>query len=122
MILERLDDIINKNKTMNKFILIYSVYKSEVEAKEMVSKLLKEKLIACANLFPINSLYEWNGKMEDAREIVAILKTRKENWDKVRDFVVKVQKGSTYDCPCIIKLAEVEANEDYNSWIHSSTI
>lgn len=101
-----------------KFILIYVTHKDMKEAKKMSSALLEKKFIACVNFFPIQSQYRWKGKIETAREVVSILKTRKADWKKVKRYI---EEHHPYETPCIIKLAEVEANESYASWIHAET-
>jgi periplasmic divalent cation tolerance protein len=79
---------------------------------------LNQKLIACVNFFPITSQYRWKGNIETASEVTAVLKTRLENWDKVKDYI---EKSHPYETPCVIKLAEVEANDSYTSWIQEET-
>lgn len=101
-----------------KFILIYTTHKNIEEAEKISNPLLKKKLIACVNYFPITSSYHWKGEIVTASEITAILKTKIENWDKVRSYI---ESNHPYETPCIIKLAEVEANDSYASWIHSET-
>ena len=71
-------------------------------------------MIACVNFFPISSEYHWKGEIASSNEIVAILKTTKTNWPKVRDFI---EENHPYETPCIIKLAEVEANQGYADWV-----
>ena len=100
------------------FILIYVTHKNLEEAKKIASVLLDKKLIACANFFPIESAYFWKGKIEDAKEYVSLLKTRKENWNKVK---LEIKRVHPYETPCILKI-EVEANEDYEKWVNSETI
>ena len=85
------------------------------EAKKVASHLLEQKLIACANFFPIESACWWKGKIENSNEIVSIVKTKKENWEKVKEEVKKIH---SYEIPCIMKF-EVEANDDYENWIKS---
>jgi len=101
-----------------KFILIYTTHKSLEDAQNITDYLLNEKLIACANFFPITSQYRWKGIIETSSEITAILKTRTGNWDKVKEYM---EKNHPYETPCIIKLAEVEANNSYASWIQEET-
>lgn len=101
-----------------KFILIYTTHKSLEEAKKITDLLLNERLIACANFFPITSSYHWKGQIETSEETVAILKTRVDNWDKVKDIVLA---NHPYETPCVIKLGEVEANESYATWIQNET-
>ena len=100
-----------------KFIIIYITHKNLKEAKKVAGYLLEKRLIACANFFPIESAYWWNGKIESGKEIVSIVKTKKENWNKVKK---EVEKIHPYDVPCIIKL-EVESNKAYADWIQKET-
>ena len=100
------------------FILIYVTHKNLKEAKKIASVLLDKKLIACVNFFPIESSYFWKGKLENSNEYVSLLKTRKDNWNKVKEEIKRIHP---YETPCILKL-EVEANEEYESWINSETI
>lgn len=90
--------------------------------------MLRDKLIACANYFPIESAYWWlatslandggNGKIVHSKEIVSIVKTRKENWTKVKK---AVEAMHPYETPCIMKL-EVESNKAYADWIKKETV
>jgi periplasmic divalent cation tolerance protein len=100
------------------FTLIYTTHKNQEEAERITLPLLENSLIACVNYFPITSQYKWKGEIEKSEEVVAILKTRKENWDKVREYI---EKNHSYETPCIIKLADVEANTSYTEWIHDET-
>jgi periplasmic divalent cation tolerance protein len=100
-----------------KFILIYVTHKNLKEAKKVAEHLLKKRLIACANFVPIESSYLWKGKIESGKEVVSLLKTKKENWLKVKK---EVEKIHPYDIPCIIKL-EVESNNPFAQWIKRET-
>ncbi len=100
------------------FILIYVTHENQENAEKIINHLLKNKLIACANLFPITSSYWWKGKIQNSKEIVSLLKTKKENWEKVKQEIIKIHP---YETPCIIKIS-VEANEDYESWINKEII
>lgn len=88
------------------------------EAQKVANYLLSQKLIACVNFFPITSQYRWKGAIETSNEITAILKTRIDNWDIVKEYI---ETNHPYETPCIIKLAEVEANDSYTAWIQSET-
>ena len=71
-------------------ITVYVTYPNLKEAKKITNHLLKKKLVACANFWPIKSMYWWKGKIENDNEVVAILKTRKENWNKVKTEIKKM--------------------------------
>ena len=95
-------------------ILIYTTNPNLKEAKKVGKYLLENKLIKCANYFPIESAYEWNGKIENAKEIVAIFKTVENNWKKTKEGIKKMHK---YETPCILKI-KVEANKEYEDWVN----
>ena len=99
------------------FIIIYTTYPNIEEAKKITSHLLQKKIIACANFFPITSSFWWKGKIENSKETVALLKTKKENWEIVKSEIKKIH---SYEVPCIIKM-DVEANQDYEKWINEET-
>lgn len=94
-------------------IFVYITNKDEAEAKKVSDHLLKKKLAACTNIFPIKSMYWWNGKIENTREAVCIVKTKSEYWEKVKQEVKSIH---SYECPCIIKIS-VEANKEYQEWL-----
>ena len=60
------------------FIMIYVTHKNKEDAEKIARHLLGKKLIACANIFPINSLYLWKGEIERSKEVVSIFKTKRE--------------------------------------------
>ncbi len=98
------------------FIIVYTTHPDEQSANKISSELIQKKLVACANIFPMQSAYWWQGNIENGNEYVSILKTIQENFDKVKLEIEKVHK---YEVPCIMKI-EVEANESYEKWIRES--
>ncbi len=94
-------------------ILIYITHENQEEAEKVCDKLLKEKLIKCVNYIPIKSAYWWKEKIENSNEIVSILKTKENNWEKIKS---RVKELHPYEVPCIIKI-NIEANKEYDEWI-----
>lgn len=101
----------------NGFIIIYITHPDLKTAKKIVASLMKSRLIACGNFFPIQNTYWWKGKIENSKETVSIVKTKTKNWEKVKSAVVKLHP---YETPCIIKI-NVNANDNYESWINKET-
>lgn len=98
-------------------ITLYVTHKNQEEADKVVNFLLEKRLIACANFFPVNSVYQWEGKIEHQTEVVSFLKTREENFEIVRDEILKIH---SYETPCILKI-NAEVNESYGAWILGET-
>ncbi len=93
--------------------LIYITCKDKEEAKKISKALLEKRLIACSNMFPIESMYWWKGKIEEDNEVAIIAKTKDKNYNKIKE---EVKKLHSYEVPCILKLESV-ANIDYDKWV-----
>ena len=98
------------------FIIAYVTHPDRQTAEAISRKLLDRRLIACANIFPIQSAYWWQQQIEQGNEQVSLLKTSMGRWD---DLVAAVRDLHPYDVPCIIKF-EVQANPEYEAWIEES--
>lgn len=61
------------------FIVVYITHKNMAEAKKIGEYLLNKKLIACVNYLPIESAYWWRDKIEKSKEVISLVKSRKEN-------------------------------------------
>lgn len=99
------------------FSIIYITFGSEEDAQRISTQLVEEHLAACANIFPIKSIYEWNAELQNDQEWVAILKTTHERWSTIKS---RVEEIHPYEVPCIMKI-EAEANDKYEVWINEQT-
>lgn len=79
----------------------------------MANKLLDQKYIVCANIFPVTSLYNGDGKREQQHEAILLIKTIKEKVDVVEK---KITDLHSYDCPCILSLNVESVNNAYMEW------
>ena len=101
---------------MNIVVLITA--KDNVEAKMLSDKLLEKKLIACANIIDgVQSHFWWQGKMDQAKETLLVLKTKQSLF---KEIVKTVKAHHSYDVPEVIALPMVEGNPDYLRWIDES--
>lgn len=94
-------------------ILILSTFPNKETARKIGKGLLKQKLIACYNLTPVESAYWWKGKIEEANEILMIMKTSK-NFGEVEKFIIK---HHSYETPEIISIEPSEITEKYLKWV-----
>ena len=92
--------------------LAYITCRNKKEAEKISTHLLKKKLIACANIFPVKSMYWWKNKIAGENENVIIAKTSDKNFDKV---ISETKKIHSYKIPCILKI-NAKANKEYENW------
>lgn len=102
---------------MNNLVLVYTTFSNFEEAKTVSEELLNEKLIVCVNIFPeVNSLYLWEGKISNSCEVVAIMKSRNDQVDKI---VEKIEAMHSYDQPAIAVMSIEKANKSFTNWANS---
>ena len=97
---------------------IYLTCKDETEAKEIGQVLVSEKLAACVNYFPINSVFRWKGKIEEGEEFGMLVKTKESLVDEV---IARIKELHSYDVPCIEVLDVVGGNSDFLDWVEKET-
>ncbi|MFH1316240.1 MAG: divalent-cation tolerance protein CutA [Candidatus Woesearchaeota archaeon] len=98
-------------------ILIYITCKDREEAKKLSKILLEKRLIACSNLFPVESMYWWKGKIEDQDEYALIAKSTEDKFNKIKE---TVKQNHSYDIPCI-EMIKTSANKRYEEWVKEET-
>lgn len=100
-------------------VFVYVTAADREAALALGRALVEERLAACANVIDgMESIYWWQGKLEQAREAVVILKTRA---GLVAALTERVRALHDYDCPCVVALPIVGGNPDYLSWIAAET-
>ena len=79
---------------------------------------MKTKIIACVNILKIDSVYSWNGKIQNSGEYIAIFKTVKKNKTKLKK---KITETHPYDVPEIVEIDVTSINKSYLNWLIEST-
>ena len=101
------------------FSFVYMTAADKVEAAKIGRLLVEERLAACVNILPgMNSIYHWQGKIEESAEVVLIAKTRTAHVPAIIDRVRELHSDS---CPCVVSWPLREGNEDYLQWIFDET-
>ncbi|OIN95255.1 divalent-cation tolerance protein CutA [candidate division WWE3 bacterium CG06_land_8_20_14_3_00_42_16] len=95
-------------------ILIYLSCKDIEEAKKIGKTLLEKHLAACINFFPIQSMFWWEEKIEEADEAALLIKTLKQNYKAIK---VEVEKIHSYKVPFIGAFKVNQINEPYYHYL-----
>ena len=100
-------------------IYVFWTCRDKQEAKRIIHGLLDQRLIACASIFPeVESIYRWEGKIEESQEIKVILKTTSKHFDAVQSYI---QMRCSYEVPEILQLDIIKGNPSYLSWVVQET-
>ena len=95
-------------------IIIYSTFPSRKKAKEISQKLVEKKLAGCVNIFPVEAVYSWQGRIEKGKEFASLIKTKKDKFKQVKDFILSNHPDDT---PCILEIPVSRVAEKYLSWL-----
>jgi periplasmic divalent cation tolerance protein len=99
--------------------VIYSTTDTLDTAKTIARALVKEKLVACVHIIPqIESIYRWQGKIEEANECVLLAKTSERNVQKT---IQKIRSLHPYEVPEIIVFPPVGGLKEYLDYIEEET-
>jgi len=94
---------------------IYMTAGSKDEATKIAKELVSVRLAACVNILDnMNSVYLWQGEIQEDTEVVMIAKTTE---DCIPQLIEKVESLHSYDCPCIVSLPVTGGHQPFLDWI-----
>jgi len=100
---------------MSPYILIFMTASTKEEAIKIIRCLLKEKLIACANIVgPITSLFWWKEKIDEVSEFLVLMKSHSKFFSKISK---RVKEMHSYEVPELIALRIEKGLPTYLNWI-----
>jgi len=100
-------------------IIILITAGSQEEGEKIAQALVTEHLVACVNSIPgVRSFFVWEGRVQDAAEVLLVCKSRMALMDKVME---RVKSLHSYTVPEIIALPIVAGLPSYLAWVKDST-
>jgi|SRR5580698_8649688 periplasmic divalent cation tolerance protein len=101
-------------------IVVLTTCESADEASQIARVLVEKKIAACVNIMPgVKSVYRWKEKIEEASEVLLIIKSRRDLFDAIRTEIAKIH---TYELPELIALPIVDGSETYLAWLDRELI
>jgi periplasmic divalent cation tolerance protein len=98
------------------YSVILTTAGSAEEAESLAAGLVERKLVACAQLVPIGSIYTWEGKVEKDSEVLLLLKARADLYQRIEFHILD---HHSYDTPEILQLDVKQGSPAYLAWIDS---
>ncbi|MBW4507061.1 MAG: divalent-cation tolerance protein CutA [Scytonematopsis contorta HA4267-MV1] len=87
---------------------------SQQEAEQIASALVDSKLAACVSMFPIRSIYTWQGEVHNEQEWQLLIKA---DLGLFPTLETKVKELHSYEVPEIIALPIIDGSKSYLGWI-----
>jgi periplasmic divalent cation tolerance protein len=112
-------EFIPRNSIMTDKIVVFTTCGSEEEARKLAAILIEKHLAACVNITaPLTSVYRWKGKVEESREWLLIIKSRRECFDQLR---LALEGAHSYELPEVLAIPVVDGSPTYLAWLDKET-
>jgi periplasmic divalent cation tolerance protein len=105
---------------MTEALIVFTTFANEADAARVARALVEERLVACANLLPgARSIYRWNEgareqAVKDEREVVVLMKTRKQDWTAL---LSRLHELHPYETPECIAVRVAAGAPKYMAWL-----
>jgi periplasmic divalent cation tolerance protein len=99
-------------------VSVYVLFANAEEAERIGRTVVEERLAACINILgPVRSIYRWQGAVQTADEVAAILKTSHVEADAL---MTRIAGLHSYDVPCIVTWPIDKVLANYADWVESN--
>jgi periplasmic divalent cation tolerance protein len=96
-------------------LIVLCTFPDAETARRICSEIISANLAACVNLIPaVESIYRWEGKIEQASEMLAIFKVAATGF---KDLETELLEKHPYETPEIIGIAPDQVSEGYLKWV-----
>ncbi|GAA4017595.1 divalent-cation tolerance protein CutA [Sphingomonas swuensis] len=96
-------------------VSLYCVFADADEAERIGRLVVEERLAACINILsPCRSIYRWEGRIEDASEVPALLKTDASRTDAL---IARIVQLHSYEIPAIAVWPVEHAPSAFADWV-----
>ena len=104
---------------MDEIMILWSTFPDAEKAREVARALVEAGVAACVNVMPgVESVYRWEGKIETASEVLAMIKTTREALPRCE---ARLRELHSYGVPEIVAVRADHVAESYARWVRENT-
>jgi periplasmic divalent cation tolerance protein len=99
-------------------LIVMCTFPDQEIARRISKEIISENLAACVNLvLGVESIYRWEGKIEQASEVLAIFKVAVVGF---KNLEIALLEKHPYETPEIIGIAPNQVSKGYLRWVTCS--
>jgi periplasmic divalent cation tolerance protein len=96
-------------------IVVLTTCASQEEAEKIARHLVQKRVAACVSANAgVTSVYHWQGRMEESKEVALAIKTRRGLFPQVLE---ELRRVHSYEVPEVLALPVVEGSPSYLDWM-----
>ena len=95
-------------------LAVLTTIDDEDRARDIAGALINKNLAACVQISTIDSLYQWEGAIQNDREYRLLIKTISTRY---ADVEAEIRRLHTYDLPAIVAFEAIEAFDEFADWV-----
>jgi periplasmic divalent cation tolerance protein len=108
-------ETINLGANMTDYIQVMTTVENKSDAEKIAKHLVEEKIAACVQILgPLQSFFQWQGKLDRADEYLCLIKSRDDLFDEIE---AAIKSLHPYEVPEIIALPISKGSSEYLSWM-----
>jgi periplasmic divalent cation tolerance protein len=101
------------------YVIVLTTLPGDFDCRAFGRAVVEERLAACVNILPpMESVYRWEGRVEQETERQILIKTSRDRivalWDRIREM-------HPYETPEFVVLSVQDGSDAYLRWIGEST-
>lgn len=104
---------------MEQILIVMTNLPNAQAAEVLASELVEARLAACVNLLSaVQSIYRWQGKIEQATEVTLLIKTTQRRYAALE---AAIHAAHPYELPEVVALPVTAALPSYVRWVIDET-
>jgi periplasmic divalent cation tolerance protein len=100
-------------------VFIYTTCANTLEAENLGKLILDQKIGACVDFWPIHTMYHWEGKMRNHKEVMMLITTFEPKIETVSDLITQ---NHSYSVPLIGSVDVRRINRPYKEWMTGEVV
>ena len=98
--------------------IVTTTVATAADAKRIAHALVTDRLAACVQILPIESVYRWQGSVEEAAELMLVCKIGADRYLEVEAAILALHG---YHTPEIVATPVLAGHRPYLDWVAAST-
>lgn len=99
-------------------LAVYTTVDTEEAAQRLARSIIEQRLAACAQITRIDSIYWWQGEVQQSPEYRLLFKTTESRYAALAD---SIKREHPYDLPALYAVAFDHCDAAFAEWINAQS-